>query len=344
MRGNNWIDRIERRTFLKTGALVAGGTLVPSTVGADQHTPDPEEPPKSENHDVHWGESDDDGGVWTYATTDTSGNLSSLGVHIDNETLNAFGDDEAAAHLHFPDETANGDDLDTRQFTFMGFHYNPAGHPPPEIYTVPHIDFHFYMMDEDDVHDISGGPLGEAPVPFIGLADYDVPDEQFPEGYMSEEHRFIIKEMGEHLLDETAPEFRGEAFTHTYVYGVYDPSIDSENPDGTETLRLQGDCVEIPVYEGDGEGRLHFVEPMVTTDFLRNELAEEVTVDVATPEAFAEEDEYPTEYVMKPDGDGGVYVSIDGFEEFAGTSSSMALSGSSIQLDRSPTGLRDLRF
>ena len=346
MSGDHWIGSIERRTFLQTGAVVAGGILVPNTVGADQHTPDPANPPKPTNHDVHWGESSDRGGVWTYATTDDGGNLSSLGVHIDGETLAGFGDDEVAAHLHFPEETADGDDVDLHQFTFTGFHYNPAGHPPPEIYTVPHIDFHFYMMAEDDVQNISGGPLGEAPLPFIGLADYDLPEAQLPEGYMFEEHRFIVKEMGEHLLDATAPEFQDEAFTHTYVYGVYDPSIDPGNPDRIETLQLQGECVDLPVYGSDGEGKIHFVEPMVTTDFLRNDLAEEVAVDVATPEVFAEEDEYPTEYVMKPDGDGGVYVSIDGFEEFPGASSSMTLGGSSVQLDqhRSHTGLRDLRF
>jgi hypothetical protein len=76
----------------------------------------------------------------------------------------------------------------------------------------------------------------------------------------------------------------------------------------------------VPVYEGDGVGRLHFVEPMITTDFISNDLDEETAVYIATPEAFPVADDYPTEYVMKPDGDGGVYVSIDDFEAFPGSS------------------------
>lgn len=303
-------DRVSRRSVLKTGSLVVGATML-SGCGASAT-------PKPDNHDLHKGGSSDvgDGEVRAYATTNPSGKLSSLGVHVDGDAMDEFGEAEEAAHLHFPTETTDGDALDTHQFTYMGFHYNPAGHPPPGIYDVPHFDFHFYMIEEDVVADISGGPLGESPLPFLGLAGYDVPDDQFPSGYVFEEHRFIVEEMGEHLLDGTAPEFQGEDFTHTYVYGVHDPSIDMGHPGGSETIELAGDEVELPVYEGDGEGMPHFVEPMITTDFIRNDLDEELAVDVVTPEAFPTADDYPTEYVMKPDGDGGVFVSIDDFEEF----------------------------
>jgi hypothetical protein len=44
--------------------------------------------------------------------------------------------------------------------------------------------------------------------------------------------------MGNHLIDFTAPEFNGEPFTHTYIWGAYG-------------------------------GSLIFFEPMVTTDFLK---------------------------------------------------------------------------
>jgi hypothetical protein len=59
---------------------------------------------------------------------------------------------------------------------------------------------------------------------------------------------------------------------------------------------------------------------MITTDFISTHLDEEMTVDITTPEAFPVGDDYPTEYVMKPDGDGGVYVSIDDFKTFPGSS------------------------
>ncbi|WP_226480109.1 hypothetical protein [Natrinema amylolyticum] len=312
------IDGIDRRLFLQTTAVLAGGALVTGTVDGSRRDSVPSELPTPADHDVHWGESDTDGGVRTYATTDREGRLSSLGVHVGGDALMAFDEEESATHLHFPKETDDGVDIDLHQFTYVGFHYNPQGHAPPGIYDVPHFDFHFYMMAEDIVEGISGGPLESTPLPFVGLADYDVPADQFPEGYMFEEHRLIVERMGEHLLDETAPEFHGEAFTHTNVYGVYDPSIDPEQPADTEVIELEGERVEVPVYEGDGEGRVHFVEPMVTTDFLRNDLEEETTVDVATPGVYFETDDYPTSYAIMPDGDGGAYVSIREFEEFHG--------------------------
>ncbi len=292
---------IDRRTVLKTGAVLASGVLATGTVGASV---------KQEDHEVHEGESVDvgDGTVTAYATTNSAEELSSLGVHVDDDALASVDVDESkphdsvAAHLSFPDA------VDTLQFTFVGFHFNPVGHPPPDIYTVPHFDFHFYMMAEDAVEGIP-----------LGVAAYDVPDKQHPSGFVFEDSRLIEPEMGEHLLDGTAPEFNDGEFTHTYVYGAYDSSIDPENPSGVEELELGGETREVPVFEGDGEGRIHFVEPMVTTEFFAS-LDEEMSVDVTTPETFFTEGRYPTEYVLKPDRSDGVHISIDGFEEFPGPS------------------------
>lgn len=302
------------------GICAVGGSLVGTgTTVARREQEDSDQEPDS--HDRHEGESaavetecETFGEVTSFATTNSTGNLSSLGVHIDGEAFEAFDEEDAlqeepfGAHLHFPEETEDGDEIDLHQFTFNGFHYNPAGHPPPGVYDVPHFDFHFYMLDESVVDTI----------PF-GAAGYDIPDEQLPDGYFREE--LLVPHMGEHLLDGTAPEWdgpfepSGTEFTHTHVYGAYDTGIEPSEPDGcTETQ--QGEKVD--VFVGDNEGQLTFFEPMVTTDFIRDELDEAQTVDIATPERFFEADDYPTEYVMEPDGDGGVIVSIGGFEEFPG--------------------------
>lgn len=325
MRPKTAIRRIDRRSFLKTSAVVAGAVTINGTARVKQ-PPDP--------HDIHAGDSAEVtvdgeavGAVTSFATTNPAGRLSSLGVHIDGGALAAFEaggahhDDAFEAHLHFPEETDEGDPIDTHQFTFNGFHYNPRGHPPQDIYTFPHFDFHFYFIDEDVVHGITDDSLPPE-LPFLGLADYEVPEEQHPPGYEFEELRLIVEEMGEHLLDGTAPEFNGEPFTHTNVYGVYDPSIVPGENNGCVELPLGpgGEDIKVPVYGSGSEGRLHFVEPMITTDFLQNDLDEEMAVDIATPEVFPVADDYPTEYVMTPDGDGGVYVSIDDFQEFPGPS------------------------
>lgn len=317
MKRADQLGRIDRRGILKTGVLLAGGTLLTGPTSAEVD---------SMTRTVHEGESVGvgNGQLTTRATTDGEGNVVSLDVHLDGDAIASFAeggghrDQQVAAHVHFPTETENGDALD-HQFTYMGFHYNPQGHAPPGVYTVPHFDFHFHMLDEETVGAITGGPLGDAPMPFVGVADYDIPEAQQPPGYTFERHRFIIEEMGEHQLDATAPEFNGESFTNTYVYGIHDPAIDLNNPDRMEVITLQGEDVEVPVYAGDGTGRIHFVEPMITTDFISHELDRERTVGVATPARFPTAGEYPTTYVMRPDDQGGVSVAIDGFKPFLGS-------------------------
>lgn len=286
-------SRLTRRNVLKTGAvtgtLLAGGGAILGSTGFSETVA---AHPKPENHEVVWGDDLDylDGDVRTYATTNPSGNLSSLGVYLDPDALETFDQDPLAAHLQFPDG------LDTHQFTFMGFHYNPMGHPPPDIYTVPHFDFHFYMIAEETVEGIITEP-----------ATYDIPAPQIPQDYQripvvdtdedgEPDTPLVEEDMGEHLADPTAPEFQeGGEFTHTMIYGAYDP-------------------------DGDGMGQLTFVEPMVTVEFFEG-LDEEMAVDMKTPEVYAVADEYPTLYVLEPGLHGGVFVSIDGFEEFEDASS-----------------------
>lgn len=109
--------------------------------------------------------------------------------------------------------------------------WNPEGHPPPHVYTVPHFDFHFYAIGMKDVEAISfTGPKDPATMVSdkdLVPADYQViPDT-------------AINRMGVHAIDMTAPELHGKPFTATFIYG-YD------------------------------KGRLIFVEPMVTLAYLKS--------------------------------------------------------------------------
>jgi hypothetical protein len=109
--------------------------------------------------------------------------------------------------------------------------WNPHGHPPPGIYTVPHFDFHFYAIDEAQVAKVAfTGPKDPAAVVadkgLIAPGYEVVPDT-------------VVNKMGVHAVDTTAPEFHGKPFTTTFIYGY---------------------C----------KGRLIFVEPMVTRAFLES--------------------------------------------------------------------------
>lgn len=117
--------------------------------------------------------------------------------------------------------------------------WNPHGHPPQDVYTVPHFDFHFYALSPDKVEQIKfTGPDDPAiKVSDAGLIppDYQViPDTAVPM-------------MGVHAIDMTAPELHGKPFTATFIYG-YD------------------------------NGQLIFLEPMVTQAYLQTKPDETMPV------------------------------------------------------------------
>lgn len=107
--------------------------------------------------------------------------------------------------------------------------WHPHGHPPPDIYTVPHFDFHFYAIGADEV----------AQVAFAGAADPAIKISD--NGLIPPDYQVVpdtrVNKMGVHAIDMTGSEFHGKPFTSTFIYGYY-------------------------------KGRLIFVEPMVTRAFL----------------------------------------------------------------------------
>lgn len=45
----------------------------------------------------------------------------------------------------------------------MGLNWEPSGHPTEGVYTIPHFDFHFYMISEEEVMNITGAPCRRLP-------------------------------------------------------------------------------------------------------------------------------------------------------------------------------------
>lgn len=264
-----------------------------------------------------------DGEAWTFVTLDASDEPVALGVAFTPDALSGLpagdGDpqthDGTHLHLSLPEENPTN-------FQWVGLDWNPDGHPPEGIYTVEHFDFHFYLMDEASVEQI----------PF-GVAAYDIPDEQRPTGYVTADElgvpRIIEPGMGEHLIDPSSPELSGEPFTHTNIYGVYDPSIDPSSPDGfldpatgevypPDTCEANLPEGAVPLFGKGSTGELTFVEPMITKAFFEG-LSEEVRTSIGTPEVFPEAGDYPTEYVIDCPGDEDTYtVTMESFESFEG--------------------------
>ena len=86
--------------------------------------------------------------------------------------------------------------------------WNPQGHPPPGIYTVPHFDIHFYMITPSEQAAIQGGPDTTTVAPSF-----------IPKDYASQV--MAVPMMGVHWADTLAAEYHGQPFDHTLIYGFY---------------------------------------------------------------------------------------------------------------------------
>jgi len=114
-------------------------------------------------------------------------------------------------------------------YTHVVIDWNPHGHPPPDVYTVPHFDIHFYVMSADKVGQIA---FTGADDPATKVSDAAL----IPDAYQVVPDTAVDK-MGVHAIDTNAPEFNGKPFTATFIYGYY-------------------------------KGELTFLEPMIARAFL----------------------------------------------------------------------------
>lgn len=104
----------------------------------------------------------------------------------------------------------------TTQYQVIGLNWNPTGHPPAGIYTVPHFDFHFYMISlaaKDSIN--PADPAFATEAADLPVAPY------LPANYVADPPTNAVPMMGLHWHDSTAVEYHGQPFTRTYITGSW---------------------------------------------------------------------------------------------------------------------------
>lgn len=220
----------DRRTLIRTVGAGLGAATITGTAAS---TTEARFPP--ERHTT-WGESGSlgDGTCETFVTTNPAGKPVFLGAYLTGNELEGLpgGTHHHHVNLSLPDSNTSENPT---HYRFLEYDWNPAGHPPPGVYTVPHFDFHFYTMAEEDVED-------------IGFSDDPtlLPAEQTPPGYIPD--HIVVPGMGLHWFDSTAPEFNGGDFTHTFIYGSYEGDLTFGEPMVTKAfLEAEHEEVRTPV-------------------------------------------------------------------------------------------------
>jgi hypothetical protein len=180
------------------------------------------------------------------------------------------------AILFFPAKTVERANL---PFSWFLLNWNPTGHGPPNVYDVPHFDFHFYIMDYIDRNFIRPGPCGIV----VNCDDFETAIKPVPARYLPPDYQdfqAVEPRMGNHLVDVTSPEFTPAGFSRTFVYGSYN-------------------------------GQITYLEPMITLAFLESQPDE--CLPVKQPQAFKVAGYYPTKYCTRYRS--GIYtISLEGLK------------------------------
>lgn len=149
------------------------------------------------------------GVVRTVVTLNQEGIPTAVGIEISEKVLEGLPDEEQNLHLELSNK-ANDVGLIVDH---VDIGWNPHGHEPTGIYTLPHFDLHFYWVSVEEVDQVE----------FSAGIDDLPPTEFWPANYGFDE--VTVPSMGRHWLYLFAPELPpngGATFTQTFIYGSYD--------------------------------------------------------------------------------------------------------------------------
>lgn len=142
------------------------------------------------------------GTIHTWVMLNDNGKPTSMGVTFTESMLEGLPDADSEIVLHFPTQAG------APPFNHFAINWNPKGHDPKQFYGVPHFDFHFYMISEEERFAIPHD------------SDWtEVPSQFRPRDYFSVVE--VWPKMGVHWVDSLAKELHGNPFTETFIYGFY---------------------------------------------------------------------------------------------------------------------------
>lgn len=192
-----------------------------------------------------------------YVTLDAAGKPTGLGVALTEAALVGLPPALTEYVFPLPAEAA------ATAFKTAAINWQPTGHPPMNIFTVPHFDVHFYTITVSE-----RDAINPATDPQFATKMVRLPATGFvPPGYTADAMGF--PRMGLHWADAAAPEFSGQPFVKTFIYGSYD-------------------------------GAFIFAEPMLTKAYLESKPAA-TTTPVKIPAQYAVSGYQPTSYTVSYD-------------------------------------------
>lgn len=257
-----------------------------------EHSPSPSDPhspllpplvPRLDTDSIFYGETVPffNGNASSWVSLDENNNPSSIGITFTEAALSGLpttfsgdSDFDTTGLLENEYLFSLPEEASATAFNHIGLNWNPHGHDPDDIYDLPHFDVHFYTISPEERQQITvtGDDLKKVYKP-------PLPEFLPPDNVLVPDVGGVPTE-GWHAVDLKSPEFLGQGFDNTFLYGYYN-------------------------------GELVFWEPMVTKAFL--ETQPNTTDPLKLPAAYSKSGYYPTSYSVKYDEMHQEYtVSLDG--------------------------------
>jgi hypothetical protein len=167
------------------------------------------------------------GKAWTWIQVDSKNVPERVGISIDDAAMNSvpaatgdpghdMGNMENHLTLKFHEKAS------LTPFIHALLDWNPSGHEPEHVYTLPHFDFHFYMTIEAERMAIPPYEVDNSKFLNFPLQPY------FPANYVPTPGG--VPQMGTHWVDVTSPELNGGTFGETFLLGSYDGKVTFYEP------------------------------------------------------------------------------------------------------------------
>ncbi|MBD2715172.1 DUF5602 domain-containing protein [Microvirga sp. STR05] len=221
---------------------------LPLVVACDDDDDSPRQPSISYGPTVQVGS----GSARSFVAADADGKPTEIGIALTEAGLTGLPATPVTGIMY---ELAlpTGDATARLPFDHLSFDWNPSGHEPAGVYTVPHFDAHFYMIPSSVQHAIIlDDPKGDIlPAP-----------NKLPTGYVTAPNVApgrTVPMMGRHWSDPSSPEYQpGGSFSHTFIYGSYDGHVSFLEPMFTKALLVPAVAVQQAikqpqVYEAAGK-------------------------------------------------------------------------------------------
>jgi hypothetical protein len=198
----------------------------------------------------------------TVVRTDASGKPNSISLVFTEAALKGLPAPTAGGHTDFSYQLSMPRKGPRTVVDHVVIDWESTGHPPPKVYDVPHFDFHFYLVTPAERMKVTFKNEGES-----GDPSQQPPAELLPAGYIVPPGT-AVPQMGIHAVNPGSPEFHGEPFKATFIYGYHDK-------------------------------KLTFLEPMAALSFLESQ--PNFSAIIARPASYSKQGSYPSRYSIKYD-------------------------------------------